>query len=274
MTQRKVVIITGAGGGIGLPTAVAFAQRGHGVALMTRNADHLKKAAKAVEDAGGEALQLPGDLADLDYAKRAIDDAAAHFGRIDALVNNAAWRQPDTMRTISVDTWEKTIRINLTAPAFLTQWVAPYMEKQGKGAVIHVSSVMSQIAGGIGPAYIACKGALDALTRDQAVTYGPRGVRVVSINPGAINTDMSGDYESADGVNITKTLRDFSEDYIPLRRWGEAEEIAKTIVWLAGDDASYITGTCVFADGGLRHNYLPYSIKQLMHPEDYGSDKP
>jgi 3-oxoacyl-[acyl-carrier protein] reductase len=267
--DRPVAIVTGASRGIGAETAVEFARRGYNVTLAARGAEAMEGVAQRVRDAGGDALVVAGDLADLAYAERVVRDTANKWNRIDALVNNAAWREVLTMRQITLESWEKTLRVCVTAPAFMTRWAAEHMEPRGRGAVVNVSSVQSERVSGMAPAYIAAKGAIDALTYDLAATYGSRGIRVVAINPGAIDTEMSNDYPSEEGARTTAKLRAFSEDMIPLRRWGGAAEIARAIVWLAGDDASYITGTTIAADGGLRTTLMPYSLRHLLHPGQY-----
>ena len=269
MSESPVAIVTGASRGIGAVTSEEFGRRGYRVTLAARTRSDLDKVALRVEAAGGEALVLDGDLADLEFTESIAHRTAEHFGRIDVLVNNAAWRDIVTMRNISIDSWERTLRVSLTAPAFLAKWSASFMEERNHGVIVNVSSVQSVRPGGIAPAYIACKGALDALTGELAVLYGPRGIRVVCINPGAVDTEMSQDYESADGDNITKELRESSEDRISLGRWARAEEIAKAIAWLASDDASYITGTTILADGGLASQFGPYRINRLLFPEEF-----
>jgi 3-oxoacyl-[acyl-carrier protein] reductase len=269
MSEKPAAVVTGASRGIGAETAVALAKAGYDVALMARSVGDLETVAGAVRDAGSAALVLPGDLADLDYAEQSIAAAAAQFGHIDLLVNNAAWREVATMRTLTLDSWEKTLRICLTAPAFLARWCATHMEQSGSGVIINISSVQSERVAGICPAYVASKGAMDALTRELSVLYGPRGIRVVALNPGAIDTEMSGDYEADDGANLTDTMREVTNDFIPLRRWGTPEEMAQTIVFLASPGAGYITGTTLFADGGVRSQFSPYSLKRRMFPDEF-----
>lgn len=269
MSDRPAAIVTGASRGIGEQTAVELARRGYDVALIARSSDALQNVARRIREAGGEALVCAGDLGDLAFAESAVTDAARKFGRIDLLVNNAAWRDLVTMRTISIESWEKTIRVSLTAPAFLARWAAEHMEKRRRGVIINISSVQSKRVAGFSPAYVACKGAMDSLTYELSVLYAPQGVRVVSVNPGAIDTEMSTDYRTPDGQDMTAKLHEWSDDVIHLRRWARPEEIARTIAWLASDDASYITGTSIVVDGGLSTQLSPYSIKKMSCPSDF-----
>jgi len=269
MSGRKVAVITGASRGIGAATAVEFAGRGHDLTLAALEADELEKTAAKVRSAGATVHLVPGDLSDLDYARSIVNETDKKFGRLDVLVNNAAWREPLPMQRMTIESWDKTLRVTLTAPAFLIKWSAEVMQRHGGGVAINISSVQSKIVSGFGTAYCSAKGAVDVMTYDLAATYGPRGIRVVALNPGAIDTEMSGDYVNEEGMNISRDLRDAAEDMIAMKRYGRADEIAKTIAWLASDDASYITGTTIVADGGLEHQYIPYRLKALMHPKEY-----
>jgi 3-oxoacyl-[acyl-carrier protein] reductase len=124
------------------------------------------------------------------------------------------------------------------------------------------------MAAGISPAYVAAKGALDSLTYELATLYGPAGIRVLSVNPGAIDTAMGQDIAVDQQATATK-IRQASEDMIPLRRWAHPREIARSIVMLAGEDASYLTGTSVTIDGGWKQQCSPYSVKQLQIPDQF-----
>jgi len=266
MGDRPVVIVTGASRGIGAPAAVEFARRGYDVAVVARNEDDLNNTAARIRDVGGDALVIAGDLVDVAFGESTIDQTVERFGRVDTLVNNAAWRDIVSMRRITLESWEKTLRISLTTPAFMARRAAEHM-KPGS-SIINISSVQSQFSYGIAPAYIAAKGATDALIHEMANLYSPRGIRVVGLNPGAIDTEMSADYND-DTADINAEMRRFTEDVIPLKRWGQPGEIAKTIVWLASEDASYITGTSIVVDGGISRVLLPYSMKHKLMGEDY-----
>lgn len=269
MADRPVAFVTGASRGIGAAMILEFAGRGYDVALVARTQADLDAVAAQAGESGADAIVLTGDIADLDFCENAIQQTIERFGRIDALVNNAAWRELVTMRKITVESWEKTLRISLTAPAFLAKWAAVHMEKQGSGVIINISSVMSDRASGFSPAYIACKGALDSLTFDLAALYGAVGIRVVCVNPGAIATEMSSDYESDVGDSISDEIVDALTGFTPLGRFGKPEEIAKTVVWLCSDDASFITGTTILADGGIGHQLHPRKVQALMYPDEF-----
>jgi 3-oxoacyl-[acyl-carrier protein] reductase len=185
------------------------------------------------------------------------------------LVNNAAWRELVSMRRISLESWEKTLRVCLTAPAFLARTAAEIMEPQKSGVIINVSSIRAFQPDGLAAAYVAAKGGLDSVTSDLASLYGRSGIRVFGIAPGAIDTSLSQDYTDASGQSITDDLRRASEDDIPLGRWGRPREIARLIAVLAGDDASYLTGTTVVVDGGWTRNGTPRSLKRRIAPDDF-----
>jgi len=272
MNERPVAIITGAAGGIGGETAVCFAERGYDCVLLALPGDNLEPVTSRIEKAGGQFLSCLGDLSDLDYAKSAVDQCMSSWGRVDVLVNNAAWREITTMRNIELSSWETTLRVCLTAPAFLSRWCAEHMEPVGKGVIINISSIQSQMAAGICPAYVAAKGALDSLTYELATLYGPAGIRVISVNPGAIDTAMSQDIATDQQLSTGDKIRQVSEDMIPLRRWAQPQEIAKTIVMLTSDDASYLTGTSITVDGGWKQQCSPYSIKSLQLPDQFPAE--
>lgn len=260
---QRVAIITGASRGIGAATAHAFAQAGYQLTLVATTAEGLKQVTDQLQTS---TLAIAGDLADLDFTETIVPRTMERFGRVDALVNNAAWRELVSMRHIKPESWDRTLRICLTSPAFLSRWAAVEMECNGRGVILNVGSMMSLQAAGISPAYIASKGALDALTYELASLYGPAGIRVLSVLPGAIDTELSREVSQAEEVD---EIRDFSEDMIMTGRWGRPEEVANTLLFLASDQASYITGTTLTVDGGWSRQHLPLGLKRRHYGTDY-----
>lgn len=271
MKTNKAAIVTGASKGIGYAVALKFAEHNYNVTLVGIEHADLERLKVLIQERYGTiCLVCAGDLADETFMKRVVSDTVTHLGRIDVLVNNAAWRTIETMRTIDLNTWEKTLRICITSPAFLAKWTAEVMENQGiKGAVINVSSVMADRAAGTSPAYIAAKGAMDSLTRELAVTYGRSGIRVLSISPGYIDTDMSKDYTDAEGADVSSRMAAHLVGATPLERGGTTAEVAEAIYWLSSEKASFITGTSLLVDGGFKHNFNDYAIKKLQFPNEF-----
>lgn len=272
--NEPVALITGASQGIGAATARVLAERGYHCALLAPDRAGLEATADAVRKLGREALVSVGDLCDLDYALDSVAACLRRFDRIDALINNAAWRDVVTMRRISLESWEKTLRVCLTAPAFLARQCAAAMEATGGGVILNVSSIQSKLPAGISPAYVAAKGGLDALTYELATLYGPHGIRVLAVNPGAVDTALSHDYVDPAGNDLAAALRAELEDRIPLRRFATADEIARCIAMLVSPDASYLTGTCIELDGGWFHQGSPYRLKRSQFPDDFPDHLP
>ena len=268
-SDQPVAFVTGAARGLGQALAIEFTRRKHRVAILDCDADGLKATAAAVRKVGGETLEHAGDLADLEFCERAIRGTVAAWGRMDVLVNNAAWRELTTMRQITPESWERTLRVSLTAPAFLARWAAEAMQQQRRGVIINISSIMSHMAGGTSPAYVAAKGALDSLTYELAALYGPVGIRVVAVNPGAIDTEMSRDYADLSGASLTERIRAQSEAMIMLGRWADPAEVARAVASIAGDDFSYLTGTSVVLDGGWSHQHSPLPLRRSQFPQDF-----
>jgi len=189
------------------------------VALVARDAAALAKVQSAIEQLGRKALVIAGDLADMTFVESIVRRTIERLGQVDVLINNAAWREMTTMRRIGLESWERTLRICLTAPAFLARWAAESMLEQRQGVIVNVSSMMSRQAAGTSPAYVACKAAIESLTYELAALYGPAGIRVVTVSPGAIDTELSNDYVDEAGENVTAKLRSYSEDMISLGRF-------------------------------------------------------
>jgi 3-oxoacyl-[acyl-carrier protein] reductase len=264
--EGRVALVTGASAGIGTAVAEEFAHRGYAVGIVGRDAKRLDEVRRRIEAAGGRVLALSGDLGDLGFAESVVRQVAAAFGRLDVLVNNAAARELKTMREMTPAEWDRTIRVCLTSPAFMARWAAEEMERHGGGVIVNVGSMMSRQAHGVSAAYVSCKGAMESLTYDLAALYGPAGIRVVTIAPGAIDTAMSStltNTPAADGRS-EDPIREFSESMAMLGRWGRPEEVAKTVAWIASDEASYLTGTTLVLDGGWSRMHMPPAVTQAI----------
>lgn len=266
--NRSVAIVTGASRGIGKAIAFQLIEKGYSVAAVSNDENELEMMADELPK--DKIYTFFGDLSDLEFAQKVVDNTYKKWGIIHVLINNAAWRTIETLRNMNVDDWEKTLRVCLTTPSFLSKWVAQYMEKDGiKGVILNVSSVMANRPAGTSPAYIACKGALLSLTYEMSALFGPSGIRVVAVSPGNINTNLSQDYVDQQGGNISDQLVQHVESLTPMQRSGQPDEVAKAVVWLCSEEASFITGTNVVVDGGFSTNFNGYHFKKLQFPNQF-----
>lgn len=271
MKGSKTVLITGAAKGIGKATAFRFASEGCQLILADNDADELSNIVQQINNSFQvPVLDFTGDLSDRYFLEHLVEASCKKFKGIQILVNNAAWRTLGSMRSMDWDTWEKTLRVCLTAPAFLAKNVAAKMEAaQHGGVIVNVSSMMSDRPAGNSPAYIAAKGGLESLTRELAVTYGRNGIRVVTVRPGYIDTALSNDYKSTEGENINEQLSSYLVDATPLKGPGDPSTVAEAIYWLCSGQANFITGTSLTIDGGFSHNMNSYTMKSKQFPNEY-----
>jgi len=269
--NKTVAVITGATGGIGRAIAERFAGNGYALVLSGRSDSELQKLAGQLRaNNKADCITVAGDLESDEFPAALCHAAAAAYGTIDILVNNAAWRTIETMRTISEDNWNKTIKVCLTAPAFLSRAAAGMMEKSGRGGcIINVSTVMSWRTPGYCPAYVAAKAGMEGLTRELAVCYGRSNIRVVGISPGMIDTALGDDYKGADGTNVSSLIQAEMLERIPAGRAGNAAEVAALVSWLGSPEAAYLSGTTITLDGGFSVNFNSYSSKHLQFPGQF-----
>ncbi len=254
----RVAIITGAAQGIGAATARAFAAEGAKVVVSDINEVGGTALVKDIAAEGGTALFCRADASEPDDAKRLVQFALGHFGRLDILVNNAGIVHAAEFIDLSADDFDRVLRINLRGPFLCGQAAARQMLAQNpnaagtRGVIINMSSVNAVIAIANQVPYTVSKGGVNQLTKVMAVALAPKGIRVMGIGPGSIATDMLKAAVLTDEAANRRVL-----SRTPLGRLGKPEEIAKVALFLASDDASYLTGTTVYPDGGrLGLNYV------------------
>lgn len=239
---HKIVVITGAGSGIGAATAQRFASEGATVVLVGRTREKLDKILDTLEQ--GRHLAVPCDVGDAEQVKSLAEKVISTFGRVDVLVNNAGTVVQGKAHEVSVEDWKSLMNTNLDGVFYCTHYFMPALLKT-QGNVVNTSSV-SGLGGDWGMSvYNAAKGAVTNFTRALAMDYGADGVRVNAVCPGFTLTDM------ADGIKDDKALLNKFYDRIPLGKAGQPEEIASAIAFLASHDARYITGVNLPVDGGL-----------------------
>ncbi|XP_019741143.1 uncharacterized protein LOC109525238 isoform X1 [Hippocampus comes] len=254
--KGKVTLITGASSGIGAGTAVLFAKLGAALALNGRDVESLKKVAKeCAEYAGGteQPLLVPGDLTDEDTVRRTVEEVVAHFGRLDVLVNSAGILALGGIETSDLATYDRVMNINVRSVYHLTQLCVPHLIKT-KGSIVNVSSVNGQRSFPGVLAYCMSKSAIDQFTRCVALELASKQVRVNSVCPGVIVTEV----HKRAGLNeeqYAKFLEKCKQTHA-LGRPGEVDEVAHSIAFLASDAATFITGVNLPIDGG-RHAMCP-----------------
>lgn len=268
-SQKRVAIITGASRGIGKAVAEKLAQKGYCLTLVADMTGELDAVCESLGKIT-EVINKPGTLEEEGFLSEVVSDTYDRWGRIDVLINNAAWRTIETLRTLNRENWEKTLKVCLTAPVFLSQQVGKIMEESKSGGVIiNLGTVMAERPGGTSPAYIAAKAALLSVTYEMAALYGPSQIRALAVSPGNVLSQMSQDYKDRSGADISRFLTQEMEDHTPLRRSARPEEIGNVVAWLCTDEASFITGTNIVVDGGFLHNFNSYSSKRTQFPEEF-----
>ncbi|MDB5823039.1 MAG: short-chain dehydrogenase/reductase [Herminiimonas sp.] len=239
----QVAIVTGAARGIGLAIAEWFLRHDHVVALLDIDGVTLRDAEQSLNDAA-RVLALECDVSDPAQVKEAVERVTAHFGRIDALVNNAGVAVFKPLLENTFDDWRYVMATNLDGPFLCTQACAPVMLKTGGGSVVNIASISGLRASTLRVAYGTSKAALIHLTKQQAVELGDVGIRVNAIAPGPVETEMA-------KLVHTPAIRADYHDTIPLKRYGTLEEIAGAVGFLCSPAASYINGQVLAVDGGF-----------------------
>ncbi|MFI7607977.1 SDR family NAD(P)-dependent oxidoreductase [Micromonospora sp. NPDC049366] len=244
----KVVLITGTGGGVGRVAALAFAREGARVVGADIQVDGNNETAELVRRAGGEMTAIaPVDLTDPEQVRRFVDEAAAAYGGLDVVYNNAAALRFGPMPDFSVEDWRATIVGELDIPFYVSKFAWPHLVRRGGGVIINAASMAGMIGGAVPPmvGHAAANAGIIGMTRQLALEGAPSGIRAVAISPGPILTPASdrdlGDNQAARDAVTAKTL---------LKRFARPEEVAELVVFLASDRAGYITGANYPVDGG------------------------
>lgn len=247
--EGKVVIVTGSTRGIGYEIARLFKEMGSRVIINARNPEEVRKVAEEFNSKipKGEAYGIPGDVSSYDDCRRIVNETISRYGRVDVLVNNAGINMIRDSLELSLEDWERTLRIDLFSAFYMSQLVAREMvARRIRGSIVNIASMVGPIVAlPKRAAYAAAKAGLVGLTRVLAVEWAPLGIRVNAVAPGYI-------WSSAQEVNIARgeyTRADI-ENRVPMGRYGDAREVAYVVAFLASDASSYVTGALITIDGG------------------------
>ena len=237
----KTAIVTGGGSGIGKAIAAAFAREGAQVVICGRDA---RKLEQAVTEIGPQCLAVAADVSHTDDINSLVDQTVRKFKQLDILVNNAGILLAGTAESLTNDQWERTYNTNVRAVWQLSRAALPHMRRAGKGSIINIASVLSSLGARNRVAYAASKGAVLAMSRAMALDHAEENIRINCICPGIVETEMVATF------NLDEKARQQRIAAHPMGRFGQPEDIAGLAVFLASDEASWITGAAFPADGG------------------------
>lgn len=247
--QGKVVLITGAGVGIGRAAAVRFAKEGAKVAINSLTASNGTETLRLLKEAGGEGIYIQGDVSKAADAKSMVEETVKSFGRLNVLVNNAGIVLPGRVDNMSEEDWDRTVAVNLKGVFLVSKYAIPEMRKVGGGVIVHNASVAAIKGLKDRGAYTASKGGVWALTKAMAADYISENIRVNCVCPGTTYTP-----------SLERRIQAFADpekarvDFIarqPMRRLGKDEEIAAAILFAASDEGAFMNGATIAIDGGM-----------------------
>jgi NAD(P)-dependent dehydrogenase (short-subunit alcohol dehydrogenase family) len=247
--QDRVVVVTGAGSGLGLASAKRMAEEGARIVAVDIDEQACALAAK---EASGEFVVA--DVADEDQVRDLFDGVADRYGRVDVAFNNAGISPPedDSILTTGLEAWRRVQEINLTSVYLCCKYVLPHMQRQGKGSIINTASFVAILGAATSQiSYTASKGGVLAMSRELGVQFAREGIRVNALCPGPINTPLLQTLYAADPERAARRLV-----HVPMGRFGEPEEIAAAVAFLASDDSSFITAAQFLVDGGITGAYV------------------
>jgi len=247
--QDRVVVVTGAGSGLGLASARRMAAEGARIVAVDIDEQAGETAAK---ETGGEFVAA--DVADESQVRALFDGVAERYGRVDVAFNNAGISPPDddSILTTGLDAWRRVQEVNLTSVYLCCKYVLPQMQRQGKGSIINTASFVAFVGAATSQiSYTASKGGVLALSRELGVQFARQGIRVNALCPGPINTPLLQELFAKDPERAARRLV-----HVPMGRFGEPEEIAAAVAFLASDDSSFITASQFLVDGGITGAYV------------------
>lgn len=245
----KVALITGGGTGIGRAIALAFAREGAKVAVAGRRLEKLREVAGEIEGQGGEGLAIACDVARAEDAEGAVKQVVERFGLLNVLVNNAGALNAATIEGITEEEWDGMMSINLKGPFLMSRAALPAFRKAGAGAIVNVGSILGLVAMKERAAYCASKGGVTMLTKAMALDHAQEQVRVNCICPSIVETELvKGLFAAGEQGQMLKVARIAS---IPLGRIGRPGDVAELAVFLASEEAAWLTGAAIPLDGGL-----------------------
>lgn len=245
MLDNKVALITGAASGIGRECAIALAREGAKIVVSDVAENGGNETVQMVKDAGSDAIFVKTDVANPEEVEALVQKAVDQFGGLHIAVNNAGISgEPSMTADYSIEGWQKVIDINLSGVFYGVKYQIPAMLNSGGGSIINMASILGAVGFATAPAYVAAKHGIVGLTQTAALEYSAQGVRINAVGPGFIRTPLISDLEEDEASN------DMLVSLHPLGRLGEPEEVAALVLWLASDQASFVTGAYYPVDGG------------------------